>query len=143
MNRFKPFSTFICITFLVVLINGCSIKGTVFNHSEFNVGVTRMTLKGQKRFKILQGETIRYIKLKEVEEIQIDPTETRQFERELYYLLTKVTFQSGESVESSTKEKPGLSAPKAFICVNHEVTGRTEDGSFKISMSDVAKIVIE
>ncbi|MBD3347136.1 MAG: hypothetical protein GF401_18945 [Chitinivibrionales bacterium] len=134
---------FIFFSVSAFLLSGCGIEGTIFNHADFNVEVKRMGLAEGKNLKILQHETIRYIKLKEVEEIQIDPSEMVQFERQLYYLLTKINLKSGEAFESSTRPKPGLSEPKAYICVVPSIAGKTKDGVFRISLSDVAKIIVE
>ncbi|MBD3320066.1 MAG: hypothetical protein GF350_03125 [Chitinivibrionales bacterium] len=125
------------------LLSGCSVKGTIFNHADFAVEARSMKLADAPALKVLQGETVRHIKLNEVDQLSIDASETRQFQRDLYYLVTRISLKNGASIESSTTSSPGISEEKAYICIAHSITGKTEDGSFEISLSDVAKIIVE
>ena len=130
-----------CVAVACLLYSGCSINATVSDFSQNRIDVRKLKLKPMRRkILIVHGGATRIIKLKNIDKIALYPHGSKSVGGQLYY-QAEVTLDDGTKIGFSdpAKGKPA----DAFMCIDGELRGRTEDGKYRITLDNVSVIEIQ
>ena len=138
MRFFLRYAGLLCLFALF----GCgSTKAIIIDSGSLQTPVQKLWLvKDKNKLRIIEGKNNRVVPLKEISWIRISSKEVRNQEGKTYY-QTEIELKNGNKI-MSYRMKDGQKSG-AFVCVDNTVEAKTQSGSVRFKLSDVAKISFE
>lgn len=121
---------------LAMLIIGCGANGVITDYGSQSTKVSGLKLSSGKSLEILTAGTVLTVPLTKIKSIRLHQDETKDFQQKMY-CLAEVLFLDGTKVGTFN---PNSSAAKAWVRSDVFLTGKSENGAFKILVNDVEKV---
>lgn len=128
------------VSFVTVVISGCSISGSVINQHQFETRLSNIKLENPGTLKVYCGGTKRMVPLSMIHTVIVNPGIRLTIDNELYY-SAEITLRDGNNIQSIEKEKTLLN--NAFICVHGVLTGKNEKDTYSTGLENILRITIE
>jgi len=124
----------------VLALQGCALRGTIIDHTRYEVNVKRLRPAQGEGIRILHGDIEGVVPLEDIESIEIDPAFARTFHRRLYY-KAEISMHEGRTLRGPGRNRTGPEG--TYVCVQHVLVGDGPHGEFRISLDKVSRLVIE
>ncbi|MBF0432380.1 MAG: hypothetical protein HQK83_13930 [Fibrobacteria bacterium] len=123
------------INFIVttLLLTACSSSFVIVDRTGMTFQVQDIKLKDGKSIEILDGEAVRYIPIKSISKLVLDPSQTFFKDGKLYY-------HANILLTDGTQIKPRISSndtTKSFVHIQNTILGKDENGDISIPLQDV------
>jgi hypothetical protein len=119
---------------------GCAMTATVIDRSDTKTSITHPRLEGDKDLKVLLGGAVREIPLEDIRMIKIEPGESINFERLIYYAAQVILKDGSVLSESGTDSTYNR---QCYVCVQNALVGKHRNSGYRIPLENVSQIKIE
>ena len=127
-----------CLLFLI--LTGCASTALVTDTRNFQTRISDIELEKSPYVRVLHGDAVLDLSLDKISSITVFPDESRTFSGKLYY-RAKIDLTDGTTLSSTSPASAVRGV--TYLHVGDYLTGQSEAGPYRISLTDVSRVVFE
>ncbi len=123
-----------CLLTSAALLLCCAVKGTVIDAGGNKTSVKRIKLSPRSEMLVLDGASIRTVRLRSLEKLVVEPDRSMSRGGQLFYGADIVFRETDEPYGNEN------SKPNTYIGVGGYLTGRSRAGTYRIPLDQISEV---
>lgn len=138
-KRIRHLIQLLPVALSVCLIAQCALTGSVVDYGNFETSLTDIKLEDTDLVRVYCGGSRRYIPLKNINTLIINPAIAITVDRELYF-GADITLKDGSRIQSRDKDRSVRT--QAFVCVHQRLIGRRNGEEYRAGFEHILRLTI-